>query len=521
MRRRTVGAIGIGYGLCVIFVSLGCDAPDAPPTTRSVTSSTSVGDSGSRGPSDLAALIPADAMLGYYGRPKPEPSATTTAPSGSPTVAGTNPLIDLIKDLAGQKLDAQAIVGLHLADGFSRMIVRPNALVMLSVKARPTEKSGKPRMDRLRLAAIARTDGRAEIFKQIIQAAVRDVTDAGVATLTTKEADGWRYQELRDSRLQEYDHICWGEIDDFFVATYGEDVWPEIAACAAGRKPSLETDEWLREARTADGRNASLEVFMNAARIRAELDPHVEDSASAFFNSWDAGGVERGYWALGMHGRAMYNIAHLQIKGRTYERRYAHPDFLEPAMKGLIPPDTNFAVYQLPVARFLNRFISGLVATRDPTTRAEVELTWARIQKKHNFDAQRDLLDHLGKKLVIHRFPMHPMKLPFMVTVLVEVTGDAQRVAQTMDVMCSAWQNALVADLEKGIVVPATLSQEYDGIWYLDFRVPLAGPAWIVTDRYLVASWSPHALRAYLNAAGDVVGTPIRASKRETGGGSE
>jgi hypothetical protein len=43
------------------------------------------------------------------------------------------------------------------------------------------------------------------------------------------------------------------------------------------------------------------------------------------------------------------------------------------------------------------------------------------------------------------------------------------------------------------------------------FRVPaaglgLAGPAWITTDRFVIVSWSPLALREYLADAGAAVG---------------
>ncbi len=35
---------------------------------------------------------------------------------------------------------------------------------------------------------------------------------------------------------------------------------------------------------------------------------------------------------------------------------------------------------------------------------------------------------------------------------------------------------------------------------------PCAGPAWTVTDRFIITSWSPTALRSYLAKAGDKVG---------------
>jgi len=39
------------------------------------------------------------------------------------------------------------------------------------------------------------------------------------------------------------------------------------------------------------------------------------------------------------------------------------------------------------------------------------------------------------------------------------------------------------------------------------FYVAIAGVAWTVTDKYIITSWSPHALRDYLAEKGEVVGS--------------
>jgi len=44
-----------------------------------------------------------------------------------------------------------------------------------------------------------------------------------------------------------------------------------------------------------------------------------------------------------------------------------------------------------------------------------------------------------------------------------------------------------------------------DGVWNIQFG-PFAGPAWTVTDRFIITSWSPTALRSYLSKVGDKVG---------------
>jgi hypothetical protein len=60
-----------------------------------------------------------------------------------------------------------------------------------------------------------------------------------------------------------------------------------------------------------------------------------------------------------------------------------------------------------------------------------------------------------------------------------------------------------------------TLHREDDGLWYMQYG-PIAGPAWVVTERFIVTSWSPRALREYLAKAGESVGGTQTASKPST-----
>ena len=66
---------------------------------------------------------------------------------------------------------------------------------------------------------------------------------------------------------------------------------------------------------------------------------------------------------------------------------------------------------------------------------------------------------------------------------------------------------------------PLRLEHDSDGVWYLRFGLPgpewmgLAGPAWTVTPRYLVLSWSPMALREYLDKVGEAVRGPAEGAE--------
>jgi hypothetical protein len=50
-----------------------------------------------------------------------------------------------------------------------------------------------------------------------------------------------------------------------------------------------------------------------------------------------------------------------------------------------------------------------------------------------------------------------------------------------------------------------SVQRDPDGIWYVQFG-PIASIAWTATDRFVVTSWSPHALREYLQSHAEAVG---------------
>jgi hypothetical protein len=171
-----------------------------------------------------------------------------------------------------------------------------------------------------------------------------------------------------------------------------------------------------------------------------------------------------------------------------------------------IPDGARYAIYTLPIDRFLRRFFAGLVSLQDAKTQAEVQQVWADLQARHGFDAQADILNHVGTHVVLHNFPLHPLRLPLAMTTLIEIRAEPERVRGAIETFCHAWQQAIEQAARENEHPPEfTVHRDSDGVWYLRFG-PLAGIAWTTTDRYLITCWSPHALREYLAKVGDAVG---------------
>ena len=450
-------------------------------------------------------LIPAGSLLCWHGRPLPDMVPLGDKPSTLQT------LLDLGSRVAGSKLGQRARIGMRITELLGLTIRHHHAIALIDARAKPTKTDSKSRrVDRLRMVLVVEVPATGEAngedalrpFLQTIQKTVNEQTNQETATLVTRKAQRWSYQELRDRRLPDWAVIGWGRIGRHFVLSIGPDVWPAIAGCAAGEQPSLSREPWYAEARRVRGHEAPIEVFMAAGEIRRRLDPFVHGRASSFFRAWDAEDLERAHWAIGFEGRALYCLAHFLIRGKTVSRLYADPSERDPHLLATVPPGTRYAICQVPLARFFPRLMRGLLVIQGAKARANIERVWAQMQAECGVDAERDILAHLGNHIVLHNDPPHPLRLPLAMTTLIEIRQEPERVREAIEALSAAWRNTLdKAVIEASHPPPFTVQNDGDGVWYLRFG-PLAGPAWTLSDRFIITSWSPHALRDYLAKIG-------------------
>ena len=447
-------------------------------------------------------LVPAESLLCWYGRPFPGMDPSSDRPSALNTV------LNLGSRLAGSALDAEAKLWARAAEAFNLSIRCPHAFVLIDAQAKPSESNPAIKQgDKIRFALIVKTGGgdQNQAFARIVQAALNEQTDKDNATLQRRKAGPWEYLELRDERLPDWCTIAWGAIEQYFVFAIGPDVWPTIAAVGHGEAAALSRSDWLVKARDQRGRDALIEIIVAVEDIRARLDPLVDNRATGFFRAWQADQYERAHWVLGFDGPALYCVAHVIQQGHMRKLTFADPDIREPRLLATIPEGSRYAIYDFPPSKIFPRFFSSVLATRGAKDQQSVNELWARIQAEHGFNAERDILAHLGRHMVMHNYPPHPLHFPLAMTTLTEIQDEPAKVRQTIDTMCQAWQDDQIRRAEEGHPPDLmTIGQDADGIWSL--RYGLAGPAWIVTDRFIITSWSPTALRAYLEKAGEHVG---------------
>jgi hypothetical protein len=121
---------------------------------------------------------------------------------------------------------------------------------------------------------------------------------------------------------------------------------------------------------------------------------------------------------------------------------------------------------------------------------------WKNLSEEFDFDVETGLLDQLGDHLILHTYPQHPLGIPVLGTIWIQVKGDRARVTKTLDGMMSAWQHYAAnppPNVARYLQLSPQVHHDPDGVWYL--QLGLLGPAVTVADGWIVISFSPEAAR--------------------------
>ena len=484
----------------------------------------------------LSEVVPRDAVAAYFAEPPSSPE-TTQAPWSALKLA------TFVADRANQagllsSLEETSRQWIDVAAALSVVFDHPHALALLDVKARPRSNDGHE-LATLQAALIIRTHGDNKRITERIQHLLGVYTNTEHGRLAQQSGAGATWFFLRDARLADWAVIAWGSYGDYYVVAIGEGAFERIVATIRDPKNSLGHDAWFaRAARQAAEKNVETSKRRNVETFNSseesvvkseEREENVETSKPSNLQpcnlptepsyalyvrfdrlrrSSDAGfdakvqwvqyslglaGVDRGLWmaaqspatgsveVVGVHHQKDRDTVH-RLAGEFAGARL--PDDAVPELAA------GFAVIDCIPAAVWHGVSKAYLGARSPDVKERCELGFDRIEAESGVSIERDILTMLGGPVVIHNYPRHVLRLPLAWTLLVPIRGEPRVLRDRVDKVLRVVQAQRTG--KKGVQLIRTT----DDIWHVQYG--LAGPALTITDRWLVLSFSPHAVRQNL-----------------------
>jgi hypothetical protein len=331
---------------------------------------------------------------------------------------------------------------------------------------------------------------------------LRTYSNADDASIERIAGDGGRvHHRLTDTRLPGWTIIEWGEVDSYVVIAVGEGTYQHMAAAITGTAPALAAAPWFAKAqrrlRLTDG---TLGIYVDLDRIEKRVGEVVEQRAANVLEALGLDDVTHVLWVFGMEGRALRSdvLARKQSGHDTFHR-LTGPGVAAPEVEALIPREApGYAIFRFKLADAFRTWHSAYMRSQSPGRQNRFRSGWTRLEEEFGFDAEADLVAHLGEHLVLQPWPEHPLGLPLL-TLWIEIDPlSRDDTARTIDRMMTAWQTHINPPEEQDarFTLQPRLRHSDDGLWYL--QLGLVGPAVAVADRWIVISYSPQAVRTHL-----------------------
>lgn len=446
---------------------------------------------------DVMAYVPADAMVVVAGRP-PADRKPVSAPTSEPD---PQLFIQQLLMVAGhlRLLPPQARVVGDIVATFPLLGRYPYAFSLLDITARPLPGGGH-RLEQMKAAIIFDTGDDNKPVVQRIRQLLATYTNAELSRLDQRPCDGGMCYRLVDSRLPPWCVIEWAALGRQFMVSIGEGAFDRMLAVRRGADPAMVDDPWyIGACKLARIHRAFIECVLGASRLRLRLDEAVKGRPEEVLRAMRADKLDRALLIVNADGRVVRAHAILSIEGFDHDIVLSEAPLPgDPAVDVVPPQARRYGYLHHPVADLARGLCGGYLASQGQATSRVLSDGWARIESEYGFNTERDLVAHLGSRLIVHDYPLHPLHIPLLWTFLIETDGAEADVRRALDGMLNAAQAALAdkAANEPGTGIAPQLRRTQDGIWFV--QLGLAGPAVTTTGRWIVIGFSPEAVRENL-----------------------
>lgn len=435
------------------------------------------------------ALLPTDLVAYYSGQPSESPGATAAAAwlLSSMQIAGGLASLPEKTRLWADGLGCLPLLGQY-----------PHVIALLDVRTAPIH-DDVYRLDSMRLVVILETDGKQEPVERRIQQMLGLHTNSAFAKLEAIDRNGVNLHRLTDSRIPEWAAFEWAHIGDHYVLGFGRDTVEQVIRVANGDAPSLADDRWQQWAVEACGGDSIKTMWrVDFETLIERLAQTMADRPEEVADALGIRKLQRAMWGVSHSGKAVRVRCAQRADDQDRVVVISDPDAEAPRIRDVIPPGATWhAVVRAPLGRLFEQWGRAYVAAQSRGAQSFLKNAWPRLLQDLKLDQDADLLEPLGGHIVVHDYPLHPWRVPVLVTLMFEIDGDPQRVAAAIDGLLGAWKAAAErsAELHHRQISGPVVDRTEDGIWHLKFgMIVFLGLA--VEDDWVILSYSPEAVRA-------------------------
>ena len=378
------------------------------------------------------------------------------------------------------------------------------ALLLHDIELRGLETGGN-RLDRLAMSLVLQTGSDSAAVRGLVQQFLNTYTNDESGRLEKVTIGGHSFHRLTDSSVPSWVVWEWGQVDDLFILSIGAGSSERILRALAGDGPTLLSDTWFQTGhRQTQGTAARFELYVNVASLQERIGESAQARFRAVVDSLDLRSSGKSIWTIGTEGRVYTCYAYHRKDGADMLARISDPRTYRAEHKRLIPAEAKtYTILNTNCAALVRRIRSTYLATQRLEKRFELIRGWDTLARTQKVNFEAEVLKQLGSHVIIHDHPQHPLGLPLMRTILIEISGDSDRVRRALDrtfEYCASLLEVAAAK-RKMPAISVVLRHAPDGIWYLQYGI--YGPAITVADGWLVISYSPEAVRVNLATGAD------------------
>lgn len=449
---------------------------------------------------NLAKLVPAD-FLAFY---TVDPPAGPEVPGNANSLEIATVLIDQAFAMGFLKsLDIVFRGWLDAIACISTVIAHPHAVMLFDLQVQRDDQESH-RVSSLRGAIVLQTRGNNQAIERRIQHLLGSYADQQESVLQPMQFGTHTLHRFSDSRLADWLVLFWGPVGEHFVIAIGEESAHSIVESLNGKSDTAWSNAKYRDAVDKLAAQHALitvqiqfdEIRRKSRALGAKLSRMQADLGMA--------DCEQGFWAAGYAGRSLEIRQWLSIRGTGHTAPVSGEHFLVETARIALPAKANsFAAIGAEPRVWFERIRAAYLSARSRRNAAESCEYWARVEATAGLRFV-DLFSALGGPILVHDYPVHALRLPPAWTIAVPIQGDVQALRRQVDSLMEYWRSQLTDS-------PFGLSQSSDGIWFMN--VGLEGPALTVTERFLVFSFSPHAVRQNLDLPGIGISNPVRSKE--------